>query len=135
MDEIYNNTLNFLMNIISIKTFIAIIVIYCFILYIALIVWVIKDVNSRSESILFKIFSIFWVIIFWILWVLIYLLIRPTHTFIEKYYEEVEWNIDFLTEIIKKQIEEKNKEKEEKISKIKNHKTKSKKKKETKKSK
>ena len=114
-----NQILNFLMDFISIKTFIAIIVIYFLIVWIAVIVWVVKDISNRTQSILLQIISVLIVIIFWPLWVLIYLLIRPNRTFFEKYYEEVEWNIDYLTNAIFKKLEEKEKIKEEDISKIK----------------
>lgn len=107
------------MDFISIKTFIAIVIIYFLIVWVAVIVWVIKDISNRTQSILLQIISIFIVIIFWPLWVLIYLLIRPHRTFFEKYYEEVESNIDFLTDAIFKKLEEKEKRKEEDISKIK----------------
>jgi len=114
-----NQIWNFLMDFISIKTFIAIVIIYFLIVWVAVIVWVIKDISNRTQSILLQIISIFIVIIFWPLWVLIYLLIRPHRTFFEKYYEEVESNIDFLTDAIFKKLEEKEKRKEEDISKIK----------------
>ena len=122
-----NEILNTLLDFISIKTFIAIIVIYIVIVWIALIVWVIKDINSRTNSILLQIFSIFIVIIFWLFWALIYLLIRPTKTFYEKYYDEVEWNIDYLTDEIFKKLEEKEKNKENNLCEIKKSKKKKKK--------
>ena len=91
-----NQIWSFLLNIISIKTFIAIVAIYFLIVWLTIIIWVIKDITNRSESLFFQFFSIFTVIIFWPLWVLIYLLIRPNKTFFEKYYEEIEGNIEYL---------------------------------------
>ena len=96
---------NFLLSIMSIKTFIGAIIIYCIIVWIAVIVWVIKDITSRSKSGLLQFFSIFTVILFWPLWVLIYLLIRPHKTFFEKYCEEVEGNIEYLANNIFKKID------------------------------
>ncbi|MDQ7009042.1 MAG: hypothetical protein Q9M94_01995, partial [Candidatus Gracilibacteria bacterium] len=97
-----NEIFNFLLNIISIKTFIIIVIIYFLIVYIAIIAWTIKDVSNRVNSIILQIVSVFVVIIFGIFGLLIYLLIRPQKTFYEKYYEEVEGNIDILTESVLK---------------------------------
>ena len=67
--------ISYFMDFISIKTFIAIIIIYFIIVWIAIIFWVIKDISSR--------------------------------TFYEKYYEEVEWNIDYLTNSLFKKLDKK----------------------------
>jgi len=105
---------NFLLNIISIKTFILIILIYFFILYIALIFWTIKDITSRTDSIVFQIIAIFLVIIFNFFGWLIYLLIRPAHTIYEKFYDEVNDNLENLTKNIFNKLQEKKKKKKKK---------------------
>jgi len=112
-----NQIWNFLMDFISIKTFIAIVIVYFLIIWIAVIVWVIKDISNRTHSILLQIISIFIVIIFWPLWILLYFLIRPNKNLFEKYYKEIESNIDFLTETILKKLKEK-KRKYKKIKKL-----------------
>ena len=100
-----NQIWNFLLDIISIKMFIAIVAIYFLIVWLTIIIWVIKDITSRSESLFFQFTSILTVIIFWPLWVLIYLLIRPNKTFFEKYYEEIEGNIEYLTDNVFKKLD------------------------------
>ena len=116
------------MNIISIKTFVTIVIIYLIIIWITIIVWVIKDINSRTESTILQTISILITILFWPLWALVYLLVRPTTTFYQKYYEEVEWNIDYLTNAILKRLEEKEQKKEKQIIKVKTKSKKTKKK-------
>ena len=113
-----NQIWSFLLNIISIKTFIAIVAIYFLIVWITIIIWVIKDITSRSESLFFKFISILTLIIFWPLWVLIYLLIRPNKTFFEKYYEEIEGNIEYLANNIFDKLSKKIDLKETQITKM-----------------
>ncbi len=77
------------------------IIIYFFIVWIAIVVWVIKDIWNRTDSILFQIFCILIVLILTPLWIFIYILIRPSKTLFEKYYEEIEENLDILSKIVK----------------------------------
>lgn len=75
-------------------------VVYFFIIWIALIVWVIKDISIRSDNIYFQVLVIC-IILFWTpFWIFIYLLIRPGKTLYEKYYDEIEENLDIFHEII-----------------------------------
>jgi hypothetical protein len=58
--------LGFLGNIVSVLTFesfLKLLVIYFFIVWIAIIVWVTKDIINRTNNILFQIFSIITVIV------------------------------------------------------------------------
>lgn len=64
------------------------IIIYFFIVWIAIIVWVTRDIINRTNNILFQIFSILTVLLGTPLGIVIYLLIRPSRTLFEKYYEE-----------------------------------------------
>jgi len=86
-------------------------VLYFFVIWIAIIIWVIKDISNRTNSILLQILSILIVVIFTPFWVFLYLLIRPGKTVFEKYYQEVEENLDILSRIIeqKSQYQEANK--------------------------
>lgn len=61
---------------------------YFLIVWIALIVWVAKDIFNRTDSFFYQIISILTVLVWTPLWVVIYLLIRPSRTLFEKYYEE-----------------------------------------------
>lgn len=66
---------------------------YFALLWLAIIIWVSKDVLQRSNSIVFQAFSILLSIVVPILGVLLYLIIRPGKTRMEKYYEELERNM------------------------------------------
>lgn len=83
----------FLSNIFSYLTFesfLKLLAVYFFIVWIAIIVWVTKDIINRTNNILYQIFSILTVLIWTPLWIVVYLLIRPSKTLFEKYYEEVQ---------------------------------------------
>ncbi|MDD5769832.1 MAG: zinc ribbon domain-containing protein [Candidatus Gracilibacteria bacterium] len=83
--------LKFLSNTFSLLTFesfLKLIVIYFFIVWISIIIWVIRDIINRTNNIFFQIFSILTVVIGTPLGIVIYLLIRPSKTLFEKYYEE-----------------------------------------------
>jgi hypothetical protein len=67
---------------------------YLAILWIAIIIWVSKDANNRTNSLLFQVFSILIVIILTPLFgLLLYLIIRPTKTLTEKYLESIQLQI------------------------------------------
>ncbi len=90
--------INFLSNIFSVltfETFLKMILIYFFIVWIAIIIWVTKDIINRTNNILLQIFSILTVLFGTPLWIVIYLLIRPSRTLFERYYEEANiWEED-----------------------------------------
>lgn len=90
------------------ESFLKMLVIYFFLVWIALIIWVIKDIINRTNNIFFQIFSILTVLIWTPLWIFIYLFIRPGKTLFEKYYEESElWEIcDTHIENSEKNIQE-----------------------------
>lgn len=95
-NTIYENILNydyisFLSNIFSLLTFesfLKLAIVYFFIVWIAIIIWVIKDIINRTNNIFLQIFSIFTVLLWTPLWIVVYLLIRPSRTLFEQYYEE-----------------------------------------------
>lgn len=74
----------------SFQTFQIITITYVGLLWLSVIIWVIRDAIHRSDSLLFQVIAILINIIFPILGVLIYLIIRPSKTTMEKYYEELE---------------------------------------------
>lgn len=81
----------FLWNILSLLTFewvVKMILIYFFIVWIAIIIWVTKDIINRTNNIIYQIIAILTVLVGTPLGVVIYLLIRPSKTLFEKYYEE-----------------------------------------------
>lgn len=92
MENFYNN--------ITFETVIKFMILYFFIIWIALIIWVSKDIVNRTSSILLQILSILIILVWTPLGIFIYLLIRPSKTLFEKYHNEVEWNLDIMEEII-----------------------------------
>ncbi len=67
---------------------------YLAILWIAIIIWVTKDANNRSNSLMFQIFAILVVIILTpIFGLLIYLIVRPSKTLTEKYLEQSQMHL------------------------------------------
>ena len=88
-------------------------IVYFFIIWISLIVWVLKDIRNRSNNILFQVFCVLIPFVLTPFWIFIYLLVRPTRTLYEKFYAEVEDNLDIILEIVK----ERKKDLEDKIQK------------------
>ncbi len=66
------------------------IVIYVGLLWLSIIIWVTRDAISRTNSLLFQVFAILMNIVFPLLGILLYLIIRPSKTVLERYYEELE---------------------------------------------
>jgi RNA polymerase subunit RPABC4/transcription elongation factor Spt4 len=64
--------------------------VYLFILWVAMVVWVARDVVGRSKNLIFQVFAILLTIALNIFGLLIYLIIRPQKTLVEKYHEELE---------------------------------------------
>ncbi len=65
--------------------------IYLAIFWIALIIWVARDVINRTNNLFFQIMMIALNIILPVFGLLVYLIIRPNKTLVEKYYEEIEY--------------------------------------------
>lgn len=80
--------------------------VYFFVIWIALLVWIIKDISIRTDNIYFQVFSVFIILFLTPLGVFIYLLIRPSKTLYEKYYDEIEDNLDIFHEIIEERKKE-----------------------------
>lgn len=85
-------TIQWLASLITFETFLKMLALYFFIFWIAIIIWVTKDIINRTNNILLQILSISTVLFLTPLWVVIYLLIRPSRTILEKYYEQ--WNFE-----------------------------------------
>lgn len=67
---------------------------YVALFWIALIIWVTKDITNRTNNLLYQILSIFLIIFLTPLFgLVIYLIIRPSRTLIEKFYEEAEFTM------------------------------------------
>jgi len=72
------------------------ILIYLAILWLAIVIWVARDIINRSNSIIFQVFVILINILLPVFGLILYLIIRPSKTLVEKYYEEMEYS--FLSE-------------------------------------
>ena len=108
MEEI-NVYINTLWQSINFEFLIKFIIDNVFIIWISLFVWVWKDIRNRSSIIIFQVFCLI-VAVIPFLGIFLYLLIRPSKTLYEKYYDEIESNLDIINEIIeerKKQFEKK----------------------------
>lgn len=97
--------INYLSEIVTFESFLKFAIVYFFIIWIAILLWVIKDVTNRTNNVYIQVLSIFIVLFLSPFWIFIYLLIRPGKTLFEKYYEEIEENL----EIFKTIVDEKNK--------------------------
>lgn len=74
---------------------------YFFLIWIATIFWVIRDISNRSYSIIFQVFCVMIILFLTPLGIWIYLLIRPKKTLFEKYYDDIEHNLNSLSDLIK----------------------------------
>ncbi|MCD5385179.1 hypothetical protein LRZ95_00760, partial [Candidatus Gracilibacteria bacterium] len=99
IDKIYNT--------ITFDVFIKFTVLYFFIIWISVLLWVIKDISNRTNSILLQIISVLIILFFTPFGIFIYLLIRPSNTLFEKYYSEIEENLDIFHDIIEERLKEK----------------------------
>jgi len=95
-----NPYIELLWNTITIEFMIKFAVVYFFIVWIALVVWVARDITNRSSSRIFQTLCILLMILFTPLGVFLYLLIRPGKSMYEKYTEEIEENLEILSEIV-----------------------------------
>ena len=75
-------------------------IVYFFIIWIAILLWVIKDISNRTNSIVLQIISILVILFLTPFWIFIYLLIRPGKTLFEKCYNEIEDNLETFNQII-----------------------------------
>lgn len=70
--------------------------IYLGVLWFAIVIWVGRDIINRTNNILFQVIVILLNIGLPVFGLILYLIIRPSKTLLEKYYEELEYN--FLSE-------------------------------------
>ncbi len=92
-------------NAITIESILKFCVVYFFVVWIALVIWVTRDITNRTRSHIYQIFCIFLVVLFTPFGIFLYLLIRPRRTIFEKYYAEVEGNLDILWNIVQERLE------------------------------
>ena len=95
-----NPYIELLWNTITIEFMIKFAVVYFFIVWIALIIWVARDVAVRSSSRVFQALCVLFMILLTPLGIFLYLLVRPGKSMYEKYTEEIEENLEILSEIV-----------------------------------
>jgi len=100
MDIDYDLIIAYMWENITFEVFLKFVLVYFFIIWISLIVWVIKDISNRTESILLQLLAVLSIVILSPLWIFVYLIIRPGKTLFEKYYEEIEYNLDTVENIV-----------------------------------
>ena len=64
--------------------------IYLALLWLALVIWVARDIVNRSNSIVLQVVFILLNLILPVFGLILYLVLRPQRTLLEKYYDEVE---------------------------------------------
>ena len=77
-------------NSINLEFMIKFCVIYFFVVWVALIIWVARDISTRSHSRLFQVICVMIMILFTPLGILLYILIRPRKSINQSYNEEIE---------------------------------------------
>ncbi|MDP2690960.1 MAG: hypothetical protein Q8O95_00970 [bacterium] len=70
--------------------------IYLAALWFAMVVWVARDIIHRSNNILFQVSMILLNLVMPVFGLILYMIIRPSKTLLEKYYDEMEYS--FLSE-------------------------------------
>ena len=78
-------------NSVTFDTLIKFIILYFFIIWISVLLWVMKDISNRTNNIFLQIFSVLIILFLTPFWIFIYLLIRPSRTLLDKYYEDLEF--------------------------------------------
>lgn len=63
------------------------IIVYFFVVWFCLVVWVVRDITNRTNSVVFQVFSILLVLFLTPLGIFIYLLLRPQRTLFEQVFE------------------------------------------------
>lgn len=96
--------LELLWETITIEFMVKFFAVYFFIVWIALVIWVAKDISNRTNSRIYQGFCVLLMILFTPLGIFLYLLIRPGKSIFEKYYEEIEWNLDILNEMVDERL-------------------------------
>ena len=100
MNIYVSNIIEMLYEAITFDVFLKFTIVYFFIIWIAIVLWVIKDISNRTDNVLLQVFSILSILFLTPFWIFIYLLIRPSKTLFEKYYEEIEDNLETFHQII-----------------------------------
>ncbi|MCT4617463.1 MAG: zinc ribbon domain-containing protein [Candidatus Gracilibacteria bacterium] len=100
----YAGLIKNLSDLLTFDMFIKIIIGYILILWVAIIIWVTKDIINRTNNIFYQVISILSVLILTPLGIPVYLLIRPSKTLFEKHYEESELDEEEYREVMMKEV-------------------------------
>lgn len=97
----------YLYGLVTFDTFLRFAILYFFIVWISVLLWVMKDISNRTNSIILQVISVLIILILTPFWIFVYLIIRPSNTLFEKYYNEIEENLDIFHQIIEDRINDK----------------------------
>ena len=101
MNMYFNN----LWETITIEFMLKFFVVYFFVVWIALVLWVARDIALRSTSRIFQALCVLMIIFLTPLGIFLYILIRPRRNVYEMCQEEIEENLAILWEIVHERLE------------------------------
>lgn len=91
--------------VVTIEFMVKFFIIYFFFVWMALVLWVARDIWNRSNSRLFQLFCVLTIVCLTPLGFFLYLLIRPHSSVYERYQDEIEENLSILSEIVHERLE------------------------------
>lgn len=86
--------------IVTFDLFLIFFILYFFIIWVSVLLWVIRDIFNRTTNVYIQALSISIILFLTPLGIFIYLLIRPWKTLFEKYYNEIEENLDMFNKTV-----------------------------------
>lgn len=92
---------------ITIESLLKFFVIYFFVVWIALVLWVARDISFRTHSRILQIICVLSIVLFTPFGIFLYLLMRPRRNVYEKAHAEINENLSILWEIVEEQIDQK----------------------------
>ena len=104
----WNPILDYLMEVITLKSVIIFWVLYFLVIWIAIVIWGINDILNRTDNLFLQILLILFLIILGPFGIIFYLIFRPKKTLYDKYIDEIEENLRYLSEEIIEKIWKKN---------------------------
>lgn len=101
----FESFINWFSNIVTVDVFMKILLSYFFIIWVSIIVWVLKDITNRTNSLLLQLVSLSIVVFLTPLWVFLYLLIRPAKTNLERMYKEIDDWLSLVSNILNSSVD------------------------------
>lgn len=89
---------------VTIEFMIKFFIVYFFAVWVALVIWVARDISNRTESRFYQAICVLIMICLTPLGIFLYLLIRPGKSMYEKYTAEIEENLEILNQIVEDRL-------------------------------